>query len=81
MNNEINMEIYPNPAKDIIFIKGNNRQKKLTVSIFNSSGKKVMEVKNAENSVDISELKKGIYFITVCDGNKRQISKRFIKTN
>jgi hypothetical protein len=81
MNNEINMEIYPNPAKDIIFIKGNNRQKKLTVSIFNSSGKKVMEIKNAENSVDISELKKGIYFITVCDSNKRQISKRFIKTN
>ena len=63
--------IYPNPAKDKVFITSPNPIGK--VSIYNISGQLVKTIKNIETNdlkIDISSLNKGVYFISVSKANK-----------
>lgn len=61
------LSIYPNPVKDFVHIE--IAQDIESVSIYNSLGQN-MYVNNAnEKSIDISELKTGIYFMTVFSGS------------
>ena len=63
--------IYPNPAKDKVFIRSPKTIG--AVSIFNFSGQLVNFIKNIETNdaeIDISSLKRGIYFINVSTLNK-----------
>ena len=54
--------IYPNPITNLLHISGNDEVKYL--DIFDLSGKKLM-TKKGENTVDVSQLSAGIYFINV----------------
>tara|TARA_R110001632_G_scaffold78771_2_gene176552 strand:+ start:1032 stop:2093 length:1062 start_codon:yes stop_codon:yes gene_type:complete len=56
--------ISPNPAKDSIQFKDIDLEKFDTIYIYNSLGKEVSVHKNINSSLDISNLAKGIYFIT-----------------
>ncbi len=62
-----NISVYPNPAKNQLFIKTNSATfGKTLVSIFDSSGKLVFKEKidlNDQNSLDVSKLANGIYII------------------
>ena len=63
--------IYPNPAKDKVFIRSPKTIG--AVSIFNFSGQLVNFIKNIETNdaeIDISSLKRGLYFINVSTLNK-----------
>ncbi|NOQ25755.1 MAG: T9SS type A sorting domain-containing protein [Bacteroidales bacterium] len=61
------LSIYPNPVKDFVHIE--IVQDIESVSIYNSLGQN-MYVNNAnEKNIDLSELKTGIYFISVCSGS------------
>ncbi|MBQ3689391.1 MAG: glycoside hydrolase family 97 C-terminal domain-containing protein, partial [Bacteroidales bacterium] len=68
----ISFKIYPNPAENII--KAETLSKR--ISIFDISGKKVLEITNFESSreIDVSGLKSGVYIIS--DGKK---SVKFLK--
>lgn len=71
------VSFYPNPTKDILHIKYETAQNQLNISIFDVNGKIVLNTSNTSlNQIDISNLKKGIYFIKVetLDG-KIQIEK------
>ncbi len=70
-----NLMIYPNPAIDIIHIKGINRLK--SFKIINSSGAIVSLSENPnKNDIDVSKLQEGIYFLDFLDyTGKRQIQK------
>ena len=61
--------LYPNPATNFIVINSNNpeKYKDLCFSIFNITGRKVMEVYQLHQSkkIDISKLKKGVYFVKI----------------
>jgi hypothetical protein len=65
--------IYPNPASDILFIKNTyNNEKNLTednsfrASLYSDEGKLIKEVSgDKELSIDVSELKNGIYHINI----------------
>ena len=62
--------IYPNPTSDgIIFIKTESLQNKLSYSIYNSAGqlirKKTVNQANVSYTINISDLKKGIYILKV----------------
>ena len=75
--NEFN--IYPNPVKETLFLDAGNIEVN-EIQILDITGKKIM-VKNmslTNTSLDVSDLKKGIYFITLFDG-KNRIQKKFIK--
>lgn len=80
-SNEIN--IYPNPAKDIIFIDNGSQAIITNITIVDLLGKEVKEIPtlNSNNqTVDISELKSGIYFMSIFD-NKKLIGYKKIIIN
>jgi len=67
--------IYPNPVKNIIYVKYN---KEFSIEVYNIHGKKLITSKQSET--EVSELKVGIYIILLKDreNNMIEISK-FIK--
>jgi hypothetical protein len=73
--------IFPNPAGNILNVNLENysSQGTITISIFNIEGKLMKkEILNTINSIDITNLEKGIYQIQVIIGDKISNSK-FIK--
>lgn len=73
-----NFKMYPNP------IEGNtlyfNTDKDLQITIFNVLGKKVKSknLRQSNNSIDVSELSKGIYLVKI-NSNSEFITKKLIK--
>ncbi len=57
-----NIEIYPNPAKDLLNIKTD--ESNFTIDIYNSIGKLVLSAEN-QNQISISELPNGTYFLQI----------------
>ncbi|MBM3185723.1 MAG: T9SS type A sorting domain-containing protein [Bacteroidetes bacterium] len=78
--NELLMQIklYPNPVKDHLFIESNMQI--VNVNILDINGRRITEKINGSSfeSIDISNLKKGIYLVEITDG-VNSITKRFIK--
>ena len=70
----LNFSIYPNPVKDYLNIDYSNSER---ISIYNILGKEVIRIGN-QNTVDVSTLSKGVYFIKVSDGVNSS-TKKFIK--
>jgi len=66
--------IYPNPALEVITIEGLVVK---DVIIYYIDGKEVLKISN-QNSIDVSSLSKGVYFIKVSDGVNSS-TKKFIK--
>jgi hypothetical protein len=76
--NENKILFYPNPANTILFIKTED----ISLSqyqIFNSIGQVMKQGKLTENSVDVSGLPKGIYFIQLNVKNGQMFNSKFIK--
>ena len=62
---EKEVNIYPNPAKDVIYVKGEDIQ---YVEIYNSIGAKVVSKDvNSSDSIDIADFASGIYFVRTFD--------------
>ncbi len=64
------LSVYPNPASDILNVKGS---KNADITIMNIDGRVVRSAKNV-SSVSISDLANGLYSVTIKDGNR--ISKQ-----
>jgi len=62
--NQLDISIYPNPASDKLHIDGLVVQ---DVVIYSIDGKEVLNISN-QNTIDVSSLSKGVYFIRVSDG-------------
>ena len=74
-DNEI--AIYPNPANDVLYIKGEDIQ---YVEIYNSLGLKVWNKKAGDSeSVDISGFANGMYFVRVVEKNGNVSTTKIIK--
>ena len=73
--NQLDISIYPNPTSDTVYINSSSSQ--LKVVVFDILGKQVLNKPNT-NSVDVSSLSKGVYFIKVSDGINSS-TKRFVK--
>ena len=75
------VDIYPNPVLDNLFIKSQNIQD-LNISIYNTLGQNVYtsKIQSENNSINLSGLKKGIYFINIMDENGDVLlSKKILK--
>lgn len=75
--------VYPNPANDKLYIKRSADQsiQKSMYTIIDLYGREVMkDVLNASESIDISGLSEGIYFIRITEGQYSSTTK-FIKIN
>ena len=67
-----NIYIYPNPVSNILNIKGNTGE--LSIIIYNILGKQIMSSKII-NSIDVSSLNTGIYFIELSNGQQTALRK------
>lgn len=60
--------IYPNPAKNMLFIDKSQSNYPTEIEIFDVNGKLVLQQETEkinQNKIDISKLVKGIYFVTI----------------
>lgn len=67
--------IYPNPARDLLNISSNIPFK--TVSLSNYLGQNC-EAKMINNSIDISQMQKGLYFLTITSLNNTSLVKKVV---
>lgn len=73
-SNSGNIRLYPNPGADKIQIVGSSAYGKVT--IINNAGKVIKQKQlSSNNSVTISDLPAGLYYLIFFDGNKRMSSK------
>jgi hypothetical protein len=75
-NKDITIKIYPNPSRDIINLEGDFNSP-IDVTISNVLGQNVISEKIWKNTIDISLLKAGTYFINVI--GEREYSLKFVK--
>ncbi len=73
----ININIYPNPVNDILFIDTENNRN-FSIQIIDNLGRTVIEQKLNKNFVDVSNLSKGVYTLIISDETFTQ-SIHFIK--
>ncbi len=66
---ESSFEMYPNPSKSLV-----NFSKIMSISVYDLTGKKVISKENV-NSIDITELVSGIYFIQSEEGYTQKLIK------
>jgi hypothetical protein len=67
---ELSIKIYPNPAKDNVFVQiENENNKKVGIVLFDTFGKIVFKTesnaKSIHNNINVQDLSKGVYFIRV----------------
>jgi hypothetical protein len=74
--NSLEISIYPNPAKDYIFIKSEQPIEK--VEIFNQSGICVLRNENVVEKLDVSSLANGLYFARIYIAGKLTTKKIII---
>ena len=72
---QANFTIYPNPATEVLNIKLQDNAILENVTIYNNLGQKIKTIK--QNTVDVSTLAKGLYFVEVTT-NQGKASKKVI---
>ena len=77
VENDNEVAVYPNPANDVINVKGDEIQ---YVEIYNSIGLKVLS-KDVNNSasINIADFASGVYFLRVTDRNGNVSTTKIIK--
>lgn len=73
------IKVYPNPASKTVFIEG-LKDKNAHIEIINVEGRKVLEQGKigSDNSINISGIPAGVYFININSGNLKSYSKKLI---
>ena len=81
--NNLNIDIYPNPGRDILnFSSDLLRTNKATVSILDVTGKVISTTTLLQqNTMNISHLNNGIYFVKVSIANHGEQTIRLVKAN
>ena len=72
---ELDFEVYPNPASDNIYIQANSS--KINISIFSLDGKTVVETQSQK--IDVSKMAKGCYILSVKQKGLTKYKKLIIK--
>jgi alpha-L-rhamnosidase len=76
-NQQPDFNVYPNPVNETLFITPENLNID-KVSIYDLKGKKIKEIKNVQNQIDLSSIQRGIYFASLETGEGGRLSgKRF----
>ena len=63
--NASEFRVYPNPFNDVVYLIASSPLSKVVVT--NIVGQVVKEVVNPNNSIELNELRSGIYFISLYD--------------
>lgn len=77
-NTTSNFSIYPNPTNDVLNISMNSGSSLSEIRINDIQGRNVMNVNNPTETISVSNLNSGVYFITVVSDNV-EATQKFIK--
>ena len=66
--------LYPNPAKDIIYVK--NISGNTLIEIYDINGRLIRETNTTSNSISISDLSRGFYFVNVNGQVKKSLKTK-----
>jgi hypothetical protein len=79
-----NITMYPNPARDLVYINLNNTtSNSVDITVVNSLGQKLQTIKDSnlgggnQASINVTNYKTGVYFVTIKMGD-RTITKKLI---
>src|SRR5690625_1396 len=74
-------EVYPNPTRDLLFIRG--LQGSESIELFDFNGRLVYNSSNVkkEESIDLSSFASGVYYLTIKSENQIKTTHKIIKTN
>lgn len=73
-----NLIIYPIPAKDVLNIQSTTSLEDHIVSVFDSTGKRLLNQRYKSEQIDVSNLAKGIYFLQIEHKGNKHVQK-FLK--
>ena len=73
-----NIIIYPNPASERLYVKG-DLSKKIEFKIYDNSGRMVLKEPMSINGIDISTLPIGLYYVLIFENQKLIESQKIIK--
>lgn len=73
------INLYPNPANDVLHLDVASIPNIKHIYIFNVNGQMIYVSSKAQNSIDISQLKSGNYQLLVLDNNYKTYHNTFIK--
>jgi hypothetical protein len=77
------LQLYPNPATTELYVQLEEVSTDYKIAIYNTLGSLLYEstnkVSNSTNSINISHLNSGIYFVQITDSENRIYQKRLIK--
>ena len=75
--NSIGWTVYPNPSQGLLSIKFSNEIPEGTLTVSSLSGEVVFETNTmkASHQLDLSHLPKGVYILSVTDGNEKRVEK------
>ncbi|MCE4065187.1 T9SS type A sorting domain-containing protein [Chryseobacterium gleum] len=74
-----NINVYPNPVKDQVYIKSGLQNKAEKADIIDMSGKLVKTFDTASDTYDLSDLRKGAYIMIITNNRGEVIRKKIIK--
>jgi hypothetical protein len=71
---EKEVEVFPNPAKDVFTINCKNKINKINIQLYSSDGQLIKEADfNRSYTFDIADLCNGIYFIKIVDVERKRL--------
>lgn len=73
------ISVYPNPAKDKVELSSDIEFKKITITSIDGKGLKTFSSTQKSQTIDISTLSKGIYFINITTVTDKLITKKIVK--
>jgi hypothetical protein len=79
-SNELFIEVYPNPANDVLYFKLPENSQNISIEIYDNLGRLLItnELLGWENTIDVSGLKQGNYFVRFTSDSE-QWSEWFVK--
>lgn len=80
LNNEVRIEMYPNPSQTYINIESNEALESLTVTdLFGRKVLYISDITERKSAIDISALANATYFIQISTANGQSAYKSFVK--
>ena len=77
--NQANVSVYPNPASDELFVKNENNIELSSIKITDLTGKIIVNQRSQLSSINISNLSKGMYFVTIETKSGNTATSKIIK--
>jgi len=71
------VHVYPNPTSDRIYL--GNRENLLDIEIYNIQNQTLVKQSIFNESIDVSSLENGLYFLRAIDQNEKQYYSQFVK--